>query len=88
MWGEESLTLLCPTPTPAEADGEGAGLEEPYVLVPELVQKVFHYRAYVSVQQRSLLGVVVHPATSFQIYALRARGCVDASAGKLCSPSF
>lgn len=71
VWGAESLTLLCPK-------DEG---EEPYVTIPELVQKVLHHRSYVNMQQRNRLGVAVHPATSLQIHALRARGTLDSSAG-------
>lgn len=80
-WGDETLTLLRPTSLPGPS-GAGVGGAEPYVIVPELVQKVFHHRAFVSMQQRSRLGITIHPATSFQVHALRARGTVDANAGK------
>lgn len=72
-WGEESLTLLCPS----------NGTEEPYVPIPELLQKVLHQRSFISVQQRTQLGVTVHPATSLQVHALRARGSVDTSTGNV-----
>ena len=76
MWGAESLTLLCPKD----------GGEEPYITIPELVQKVLHHRSYVNMQQRNRLGVAVHPATSLQIHALRARGSLDNSTGlRTCS---
>ncbi len=79
QWGSESLTLLCPTG--GGGGGGGAGGEEPYVIVSELVQKVLKHRSHVNVQQRNKLGVIILPASSFQIHALRARGALDSSAG-------
>lgn len=78
-WGDETVTLLCPMG--GGGAGGGAGGEEPYVMVSEMVQKVFHHRSYVSVEQRNKLGVALLPASSLQIHALRARGAVDSSAG-------
>ncbi len=70
QWDDQTLTLL------------GVRGEEPYLAVPELVQKIFHYqRSYISVQLRNSLGVVFLSATSLQIHALRARGSVDNQAG-------
>jgi hypothetical protein len=69
-WGECEVSLLCPP-----------GGAEPFIAIPELVDKIFHNRAYVSVQRRSDLGITTLPATSLQMHSLRAKGSLDAFTG-------
>ena len=51
--------------------------EHTYMCLPHTTTQIFHNRSFVSPQQRSELGIATIPATSLQVYALRAKGSID-----------
>ena len=71
QWNEESLTLLTPD--------EGM---EGYLAIPELVQKVFKSRSYISGELRTRFGVRILPASALQILTLRTRGSIEITTGR------